>query len=202
MPNGTDWIVLGDQAARLRVSREYVVLEDHWIPTWLEISVNGRPNDGPDPEGFARVEVNRNGVPRLVEFAFRASDPESQGIRQADFREVEVSALVEELVAGFTFRAQRGPDGESIVEPPLEGSDAYLEALRFIGRRRAGRTSRDITPELLERVARVYRSNIDRHPTKAVEHHFQVSQRMAAEYVSRARKRGLLPPTKRGQKRA
>ena len=67
---------------------------------------------------------------------------------------------------------------------------------------RAGRTSRDITPQLLERVAKVYRDNIDKYPTKAVQHHFQVSQRMAAEYVSRARKRGLLPPTKRGKKNA
>lgn len=69
---------------------------------------------------------------------------------------------------------------------------------RFVAR--VGR--RDITPTLLDKVAQVYRDNIDGYPTKAVQHHFQVSQRTAAGYVSKARERGLLPPTKRGKKNA
>lgn len=40
------------------------------------------------------------------------------------------------------------------------------------------------------------------NPTKAVGETFNVQQRMASKYVERARQRGYLPATKRGQKRA
>ena len=197
MTDGAGWIVDESLGARLRISEEYVVLEDHWIPRVLEILLEG---DG-EPETFARVEVNESG-PKLVELRFSSVDPDARGIRQADLRGVVVAAVVEDFVAGFTFRVQRDEAGGAEVLVPVVESPAYADALRFVGRMRAGRTSRDITPQLLERVAAVYRDNIAGRPTKAVEHHFQVSQRMAAEYVSRARKRGLLPPTKRGKKQA
>jgi hypothetical protein len=199
MPDSTEWIDLDPHAGRLRVSDDYVVLEDHWMPRMLELSANGAVNGGADPELYARVEVNDDGMPRLTELRLVATDPESRGVAQADLREIVVSSLVEDLVAGFTFRLDGG-QGRVIV--PAAGTPAFDAALRFVGRARSSRTSRNITPELLQRVAAVYRNNIDRYPTKAVETHFQVSQRMAAEYVSRARKRGLLPPTKKGQKRA
>lgn len=198
MTESAEWIVT-DLGARLRASEEYVVLEDHWMPRVIEVSVNGAANDGPDPETYARVEVNDDGVPRLTELRFTSSDPDSPGIRQVDLRDVEVRAIVEDLVAGFTFRIERE---EGAPARAVTWYDDAAGHLRFVMRRRAGRTSRSITPELLERVAKVYRDNIAGHPTKAVEHHFQVSQRMAAEYVSRARKRGLLPPTKKGKKNA
>src|ERR1035437_3988093 len=196
MPNGAQWIEFESQMGRMRVSEEYVVLEDHWIPEVLELVVGGEG----DTEAYARVEVSESGS-RLVELRFTSDDPDGQGIRQADLRGVQVSALTEALVAGFTFRVDRDETGAAVVNRPYE-TKAYEDALRFVGRLRSGRTSRDITPQLLERVAEVYRDNISANPNKAVEHHFQVGQRMAAEYVSRARKRGLLPPTKKGQKRA
>lgn len=204
MTDGTDWIVPNpEMAARLRISHEYVVLEDHWIPRTIELSANGAVNDGPDPEVYARVEVNDDGVPRLAELRMLSTDPHSQGVRQADLREFQVSSLVEDLLAAWTVRLDRDDEGNLAVgDLPFVGTDAYAQSLRLVGRLRSGRTSRDVTPELLQRVAAVYRKNIDGHPTKAVQYHFQVSQRMAAEYVSRARKRGLLPPTKKGKKNA
>jgi transposase len=60
----------------------------------------------------------------------------------------------------------------------------------------------DITPALLEKVAGIYRANVHGAPIRAVEHHFQISQRMGVEYVSRARKAGLLPATVNGRKQA
>jgi len=200
MPDGSDWIVFESTGARMRLSGSNVVLEDHYLPRTVEISVNGRINNGPDPETYARVEVSNDGIPRLTELRFTSDDPDGPGIRQADLREVQVAALVEDLVAMYTIRIDRDPGGEA--RAAVTSLDDKPALLRFVGRMRSGRTARDITPELLTRVANVYRANIDRHPTKAVEHHFQVSQRMAAEYVSRARKRGLLPPTKRGKKNA
>lgn len=113
-----------------------------------------------------------------------------------------MAALLEDSVAAFTFRIEVDAEGKESAHVPELGSPVYSDALRHVGQLRAGRTARSITPELLERVASVYRANITGNPTKAVQHHFQVSQRMSAEYVSRARKRGLLPPTKRGKKQA
>lgn len=196
MPESTAWIVLEELGARVRVSEEYVVLADHWIPCVLEIVTEG---DG-EPETYARVEVSESG-PKLVELRFSSVDPDARGVRQADLRDVQVSALLEDFVAGFTFRVE-GSGENAEIHIPFRETPEFTDALRFVGRMRAGRTTRDITPQLLERVAKVYRENIDKYPTKAVQHHFQVSQRMAAEYVSRARKRGLLPPTKRGKKNA
>lgn len=183
----------------MRASTDDVVVEDHWIPRVIETGTL----DGvaADPQWYARVEVTEAG-PRLVEMRFYCTDPDSQGIRQTDLRETEVRAMVEDLVAMWTFRIERDAEGRPVHARSAIDAGAFTEHLRFVGRMRAGRTSRDITPQLLERVAKVYRDNIDRYPTKAVQHHFQVSQRMAAEYVSRARKRGLLPPTKRGKKQA
>lgn len=179
----------------VQISADYVVLEDHWIPRVLRFKTTSQ-----EPQMYFEVVVpEREGGPRLTEFAFVSRDPNSKGIRQADFRQVQVTALVEDFVAMFTTRIERDANGEIVGRSALDDLPGMT---RFVGRMRAGRTSRDITPELLERVASVYRENIDGYPTKAVQHHFQVSQRMAAEYVSRARKRKLLPPTKRGKKNA
>src|ERR1035437_1349000 len=105
MPNGAQWIEFESQMGRMRVSEEYVVLEDHWIPEVLELVVGGEG----DTEAYARVEVSESGS-RLVELRFTSDDPDGQGIRQADLRGVQVSALTEALVAGFTDRPQRGGD--------------------------------------------------------------------------------------------
>lgn len=189
-----------DLGRRLRVSQSYVILEDHKIPETLELETTdlaGRPNI------YARIEVDSAG-PRLAELRLLSEHMYSRrGIRQADLRNIQVSALVEDVVAAWTFPLERDSEGgERVNFPPAPGSRAYANAVHMIGRTQMGRSSRDITPQLLERVTEVYRANISGYPTKAVQHHFQVSQRMAAEYVSRARKRGLLPPTKKGKKQA
>lgn len=183
---------------QLRASEDYVVLRDHWIPTWIELQ--SVEEIASDPQVFAHVEVTDSGS-RLTELRFYSTDPDSPGVRQTDLRETEVRALVEDLVAMFTVRVQRDQDGEIAARPSTASDQDFYDHLRFVGKMRSG-PSRSITPDLLRKVAAVYRDNIDRYPTKAVQHHFQVSQRMAAEYVSRARKAGHLPPTKRGKKQA
>jgi hypothetical protein len=60
-----------------------------------------------------------------------------------------------------------------------------------------------ITADFLRQVAGIYRANFDAAPTQAVARAFRVKQRMAHEYVRRARERGFLPPTTTpGKKRA
>lgn len=194
MTGGTEWIDASPIGGRLRSSDEYVVLEDHWIPKVIEFEGGG---DG-DPYVYARVEVGAAG-PKLVELRFLSTDPDARGVRQADLRATQVSALLD-LAAVYTIRIERDEDG-AVARAVTSHGAAFAEHLRFVGGMGPGRP-RDITPQLLERVAKLYRDNIAGYPTKAVEHHFQVSQRTAAEYVSRARKRGLLPPTKKGKKQA
>jgi hypothetical protein len=196
MPLGTSWIVVGDRRFTMRTSG-WVTLEDHQVPHGIELTYEG---DG-EPTIFLSITVDENG-PKLVELRFTSTDPDARGIRQSDLRDLQITLFLEDVVASVTYRMERDSEGRVAAYAPLPGSAFHTDAMRFIGRVRAGRTARDITPQLLERVATVYRENIDRYPTKAVQHHFQVSQRMAAEYVSRARKRGLLPPTKKGKKQA
>lgn len=198
MPEGTEWIDARELGLKVRASEEYVVLEDHWIPTWIEVQSN--EEIAADPQTFARVEVSESGT-RLTELRFYSVDPDSPGVRQTDLRETEVRSLVEELVAVFTIRIDRHPEGGGEVRSSALSEKDFTDHLRFVGKVRSG-PSRSITPDLLTKVATIYRENIDRYPTKAVQHHFQVSQRMAAEYVSRARKAGHLPPTKKGKKQA
>lgn len=194
-----EWLDLPEFNARARVSEEYLLIEDHFIPCTLEMEDT---EDVGGPRRYFRVEIQEGGLPKLAELRLLDADPDSQGVRQADLREIEVAALVETFVAIFTMHIKRDDDGRPTVLSTSYGRGSMPEHVRFLGQKRMGRTTRDITPQLLERVAELYRNNIDRYPTKAVQHHFQVSQRTAAEYVSRARKRGLLPPTKKGKKQA
>lgn len=180
---------------KIRAATDYVVLEDHWMPRWIEVQT--LEELAADPQSYARIEVTDSG-PRLVELRYYSVDPDSDGIRQTDLRETDVRSLVEDLVALYTSRIER--DEEGVIAVPSLSEQEFVKHLRFVGRMRS--RSRNITPDLLGKVAVVYRENIDRYPTKAVQHHFQVSQRMAAEYVSRARKAGHLPPTKKGKKQA
>lgn len=194
-----EWIELHDMGVRVRARGGYRLLEDHLVPNIVEFST--LEDIASDPQQYARVEMSDSG-PRLTELRFYCVDPDSRGIRQTDLRNTEVSAIVEPLVGGFMMRLHIDETERAASLQPSTDDQAFLLATRFAQRLRAGKTARDITPQLLERVAKVYRDNIDRYPTKAVQHHFQVSQRMAAEYVSRARQKGFLPPTKRGKKRA
>jgi hypothetical protein len=203
------WMTLetedGQAQAQVRLSGPRVHLENHLVPARLEIKTGGAG----EPEIYARVEVDENRS-KLAELHFTSTDPDARGIRQSDLREVEVRALVEDFVAMFTlgygvfpYASKHGGEtvgleiyGVELIEGGMDPSFLSLAQSLRHGRKR------DITPALLEKVAEIYRANIHGAPTKAVEHHFQVSQRMAVEYVSRARKAGLLPPTVRGRKKA
>jgi hypothetical protein len=196
---------------RVRLYGPMVRLESHLVPARLEIKTGGEG----EPEIYARVEVDENGS-KLAELRFVSTDPDARGIRQSDLREIRVTALLEDFVAMFTLGHGLFPYLYMGTDAPAESIETYgLELysagetdngvepsfLRVARGLRRGR-KRDITPALLEKVAEIYRANIHGAPTRAVEHHFQVSQRMGVEYVSRARKAGLLPATVKGRKQA
>jgi hypothetical protein len=182
-------------------SGHYVMLEDRLVPEWFEFEFSPGPGN---PTVSARVEL-RDGVPQCVALTFISGDTDRE-IRQSDLRSIELNNLVIDLVAAQSLRIERSKANPNYVALHLSvgepGGYPTTSARRFIERQRRGPGLREITPELLERVAEVYRANINHAPTEAVAKTFGVKSRMASTYVQRARAAGFLPPTKQGKKRA
>lgn len=184
-----------DLPMTIRVSSTYALIGDRYVPEWVEVTVRNPTA----PVQFARVEL-RDEVPQCVALRFESA-PDCREVRQADLRTVEISALCVDLVAGLSAHVDLSQPGKTIIRPGIHDA-SWGETLRLLERQRRGPGLRDITPELLAEVAKVYRENIDRAPTQAVAKTFGVRSRMASTYVQKARERGLLPPTKQGKKQA
>lgn len=168
----------------------YVVVGPMLVPEWVEVTFEG---DVSTPDLFVRMEI-RNGSPEMVDL--RLSAHEVGGVlRQKDI-DLKISDWFV-FFSGLGFVAIEDEDGTIAIEPvgTREGSlDVLLE-----GRRRR---NRQVTPELLQEVAVVYRDNIGDAPTQAVRSHFNVGERRASKYVQLAREAGFLPATKPGKKKA
>lgn len=183
---------------RLRWSGSYVPVEDALVPEYIELTID--TGDG-QPTAFERVEV-RDGVPQIVEFRLTSS-PGQREVRQADLRAVQLTALID-LVAGLSMQVTNYTDrtGGRVILVNPDDDENLNAAVDSMKRARSGKAVRTITPQFLERVAEVYRTNVDGRPTRSVQDHFVVEPRTASEYVQRARRAGLLPPTSPGKKRA
>lgn len=201
----------GDQETVKRVADDTELLENVEVPRSIELTTSG----GADPDMYVRVEL-RDGSPVLTELTWK-SGPHQREIRQKHLRQTDVAKLVTDLVVS-TISQERGISTAALREKLLaddvdvdvetvqelkrlkrQGQDA---ARRFVERQRLPRERRVMTDEFLRKVAEVYRENIDGAPTKAVGETFGVQPRMASKYVDRARQKGFLPPTVRGQKKA
>ncbi|WP_181025290.1 hypothetical protein [Mycobacterium kansasii] len=170
------------------------------LPSWIEFDFDNR-RGGPDLH--CRVEL-RHDVPRLVELSWRATEDQRE-IRQKDLRETEVATLVNTIYGTCIFEVRdvwRDRDGAAVRAQlgEIDESEQWRAIRGFLHDLRAGR--RHVNAELLRQVAEVYRANIDKAPAEAVGRTFGVKQRMAHEYVRRARERGFLPPTTQGKKKA
>lgn len=177
----------------IAVSEGHERIGNHWMPLWLEV---GFQNPG-EPIFFGRVEL-RDGVPRTVEFRIKAM-PDSREIMQKDLREAEVNAAIHGLYSAFVI--SQDDEKKEVYTHIDEDGEISLEIQHFIeGLRTPGK--RRVDTALLKDVARVYRENVDHAPTQAVARVFGVKHRQASNYVSDARKRGFLPPTKQGRAKA
>lgn len=168
------------------------------LPAWVEFDFD---NHRGGPGLHCRVEL-RDDVPRLVELGWRAMAGQRE-IRQKDLRDTEVAALVNTVYGTCVFEMRdmgRDQAGTAIRARLGEESEQWRAIRGFLHDVRAGR--RHVNAELLQQVAEVYRANIDKAPAEAVSRTFGVKQRMAHEYVRRARERGFLPPTTQGKKKA
>ena len=184
----------GDRETLKRVADESEVIEGVEVPCSIELDTSG----GADPDMHVRVEL-RDGSPVLTELSFTSRPGQGQ-IQQKHLRQTDIGKLVTDLVVSTMRTDAMVPVGEAPDVTALRQSKAT--ARRFVDRQRLPRTRRVMTPEFLQQVAEVYRENINGKPTKAVADTFNVQSRMASKYVDAARQRGLLPPTKQGQKKA
>jgi hypothetical protein len=181
-----------DYGIHIRVSGEYEIVHDRYLPTWLELTIEG--HDGPNL--FRRIEV-RDGRPELVAMSWW-SIPGQREIKQKDLRNLPVASILDEVYPAFVIHVDHVNEQALVA---AGDSPAFYAAQRFVENIR-GPGHRAITDELLKKVAEVYRRNIDRAPTQAVARSFGVKSRMASTYVDRARRAGYLPPTRQGQKKA
>jgi hypothetical protein len=192
----------GDRETLTRVSETSEVIEGVEVPKWIEVTTSG----GADPDMRVRVEI-RDGAPRVVELTW-ISQPHQSEIRPKQLRNVDLAKLAIDLFANTISKLPPRPDGQSgsFVEQRRQLVDEIRQAKRlaqkFVERQRRPREQRRITDSFLRSVAEVYRENIHAAPTKAVAQACGVQNRMASTYVQKARRKGYLPPTKRGQKKA
>jgi hypothetical protein len=173
------------EGVTVRWSGEHELVADLSLPTWLELSVSGTDN----PDFFARIEL-RDQRPEIVAMSW-SSAPGQREIKQKDLRDTQVAELLDLYHARTLRVVQTGPT-TFLVGPARRGD---VQTLRTPGHR-------VITDEFLASVADVYRRNIAHAPTQAVARTFGVKPRMASNYVDKARRAGLLPPTEQGRKKA
>lgn len=167
------------------------------LPAWVEFEFFGRD----EPDFHCRIEL-RDDVPRVVEWGWRARENQTE-IRQKHLRASEVSDIADLVYGMWAIEFHdtwRDKPGTLLNNFPGDDEDQTRRIRGFLQDLRAGR--RRVSAELLRQVAEVYRANFDAAPTEAVARTFGVKQRMAHEYVRRARERGFLPPTTQGKKRA
>jgi hypothetical protein len=188
----------GDRQHTKLVSETSAVIEDRQVPTWVELTTSG----GAGPDMRVRLEL-REGAPRVVELAW-TSQPHQGEVRQKHLRQTNLAKLATDLVVSTISDTDIIDDmmfGPIDVDPQ-HLRQARLAAQRFVDRQRRPRERRRITPDFLKEVAKVYRENIKGTPTTAVGETFKVSERMASDYVTKARRAGHLPKTVRGKKKA
>ncbi len=195
----------GEKESVRRVADDSEVLEGVEVPRLIELTTTG----GADPDLYAKVEL-RDGSPVLTELSWK-SGPGQGEIRQKHLRQTDVAKLVTDLVVSTIRRGQAASvplmngdvlDVEAITEHKRLARESKATARRFVERQRLPRVRREMTDEFLQQVADVYRDNFDKAPTKAVGQIFNVQARQASMYVDKARQKGYLPKTVRGQKKA
>jgi hypothetical protein len=146
------------------------------------------------PDLAMKIEV-REGIPRWTEVTLR-SCPDGPEIRDKHLAAIRLGHWLNEVVAACSLGLS-GEDGHGTVwSKPVEDDSAVGDIRRAVPGR-----PRTVTPELLQKVAEIYRQHFDK-PTEAVRRSFGVSHRTTARYVKQARAAGHLPDTVPGKKKA
>lgn len=168
---------------------DYVPVGDRYVDAHIEVVA-------PGGDGQPRLEVTidcTSGLPQVTRVLLQAKEG-SPTVRTKDLRTLSVDDLVDAIVPLFSHPLIENEDGSitGTIRMPDSESEHYRAARGALRQaQRAGR--RKVTPELLAKVADVYRAN-DARPAEAVEDAFGVSPRTAFRYIRMAREQGLLEP--------
>jgi hypothetical protein len=166
-----------------------VQVGDRWVPS--EILVTSRTENEPDLT--MKIEV-RKGVPVYTEITFRAR-ADGPEVRKRDL-DLPLEEWLQQIIAACSMTGSADADGRwTTLLQPIEDPGAVTNARRV----RAGRPRS--SDERLQKVADIYRENIDGRPTEAVKDAFGYGHRHAARLVQQARAAGLLPETTPGKRK-
>ncbi|TDC98510.1 hypothetical protein E1292_35320 [Nonomuraea deserti] len=169
---------------------------DRLLPQAINVVL---PGAGGQPRLAARLEVV-DGIPQCREITI-SSVEDGREVKQLDLRAIGVAEMVEEVFAAFATRIILEEDG-SITAVKEAGERPHIETVRAIAETRKGKGARKITQAFLEEVAAIYSENAGQNPTQAVQRAFDVSPRMAGNYIRKARDLGLLPEVTDGRRRS
>jgi hypothetical protein len=177
------------KAAFLAGSLTPIGSEGVFVPSQIDVDFS---RDRTAPIRKLKVEV-RQGIPECTEIHL-AARPEGRGLRPSDLEAIDLTNWIEDIL--WECARQETPDGFVSVAGERNSRKAILHA------RKAAR--RKVTPELLQRVADLYKTHINAKPIEAVREEFDVSYRTAARYVEMCRsdEYQLLPKTGKGKRKA
>jgi hypothetical protein len=172
-----------------------VRIGDRLVPQRIDVVLPGV--DG-QPSLSARLEVV-DGIPQCREINI-ASAEGGREVKQLDLRAVSIAEMVERMFALFAMRVILEDNGHVTAVKEV-GEQAVIDAERVMADKRKGKGARKITPAFLQEVANTYTANVDKNPTQAVQKAFDVSPRMAGNYIRKARDLGFLPEVTDGRRR-
>lgn len=184
--------VHGETGCEYRVSNENVTVNGRLMPLWLEIEGVTTTENFRQPSWFARVEL-RNGVPKIANIGFDSDLEVDREVKPSDFQRIRSAVYV--FYAAFC--AEIGADDKPVYRHTRAEDERIT---KFLELQRTGRQR--LTTDDYARAADVYRENFDGTPTQAVADTFSVGIRQAGNIVAECRRRGFLPATKQGRKKA
>lgn len=140
----------------------------------------------------------RDDRPVCVEFRITAK-PDGRGIRTIDLREFSIDKLASNLYSHLAVEVREGDKG--IVVGRTLSEEAFWKARNGVEKAITS-PGRGVSEGDLQRVAQIYRDNIDGSPVLAVQHELGLkSARTAARRIQEARKAGHLPATTPGKRK-
>ena len=139
-----------------------------------------------------------DGLPQCVGLHIEAVEG-GRDVRTTDMRAVQIETWVETFFALLSERITEESPGS--ISTVVDMSDDDLKKGERLVQQARASTRRKIDTAFLERVAEVYRRNVDDRPLEAIRQTFGVKHRTASDYAKRAEQAGLLPRTTPGKRR-
>lgn len=165
----------------------YVVVGDRYLPSRIDVTFPGG-SDSPQPALSFTIEIVKE-IPTVTRLELKTREG-GGGVRPSHLDDIRrrLNDWTEAIVAASMMEVVSNTDGTLVVVDRADSRRENIKATRVM---QSG-ARRKITPNLLGRVAEVYRDHEDDSPVDAVSLAFDTSYRSAARWVQKARQEGLL----------